>query len=383
MCDFIFKFAKVSNLRLILFLLLFVLLLPPVTAGNIGFQQELIRVSLFKGADSLRLDGNGILATDEKGEPMRLTFPLEVSRSRSGIVANGMQLQGLKVSAPVFVLVNGKGYRGVIEVTPADKGLQVVNELPLEDYLVGLINCEISSQWPMEAVKAQAVIARSYAIFQKESRKGAPYHLESSVMDQVYEGCDIEDSRAARGVKETAGEVLTFNGPIVQAFYHSHCGGHTEASENVWGYRLPYLNGVACRYCQEVNPYHWEQKIPLGKVESQLRSAGFNLSRIRDVRPGSRNRSGRLKEVIFQTSRGKVPVPGVAVRKALGYGVIKSTNFELRVVEDDLLFTGTGNGHGVGLCQWGAKQRAADGFDYREILSYYYPGVRLATLAGD
>src|SRR4029079_7216219 len=100
-----------------------------------------------------------------------------------------------------------------------ERGLLVVNELPLEEYLVGLINCEISSAWPMEAIKAQAVIARSYAIYQKATRKGAPYQLEASVMDQVYEGADLEDSRAARGVQETAGEVITYDDKVIQAFY--------------------------------------------------------------------------------------------------------------------------------------------------------------------
>ena len=370
-------------MRLIISLFFIVLLLPSVTVGDSTFQQELIRVALFKGAESIRLDGNGILATDEKGEPLRLSFPIEIARVRGGISANGSVLRGLKVSAPVFVLVNGKGYRGVVEITPAEKGVQVVNELPLEDYLIGLINCEISSQWPMEAVKAQAVIARSYAVFQRDSRKGAPYHLESSVLDQVYEGCDIEDSRAARGVKETAGEVLTFGGSVIQAFYHSNCGGHTESSENVWGYKFPYLNGVACRYCLNVNPYKWEQKIPLKKVEAQLKSAGFSIPGLKDIRQVSRNRSGRVTALLLYGSRGKISVPAVAFRKALGYSVIKSTNFDLRVNDDEVLFTGNGNGHGVGLCQWGAKQRAADGFDYREILSYYYPGTRLVTLAGD
>lgn len=368
-------------MRFILVLLL--ILAPAVTAGNSSFQQELIRVALVKGVDSVRLDGNGILATNEKGEPLRLAFPLEVSRTKGGISASGSVLRGMKVSAPVFVLVNGKGYRGVVEITAGEKGLQVVNELPLEEYLIGLINCEISSQWPIEAVKAQAVIARSYAIFQRDARKGASYHLESSVLDQVYEGCDIEDSRAARGVKETTGEVLNFNGAVIQAFYHSNCGGHTEASENVWGYKFPYLAGVPCRYCQIANPYRWDQKIPIKKVEAQLKAAGFTVTGLTDIRPGSRNRSGRLSELFLTGSRGKISVPATSFRKALGYGVIKSTIFDLKTSGDDVIFTGNGNGHGVGLCQWGSKQRAADGFDYREILSYYYPGARLVTLTGD
>jgi len=370
-------------LRFIIPLLLLVLLSPAVTAGYSSFQQDLIRIALFKGAESIRLDGNGILATSDKGEPLRLSFPLEITRTKLGISANGAQLRGLKVSAPVFVLVNGKGYRGVVEITPTEKGILVVNELPLEEFLIGLINCEISSQWPMEAVKAQAVIARSYAIFQKESRKNAQYHLESSVLDQVYEGCDIEDSRAARGVKETAGEVLTYSGSIIQAFYHSNCGGHTESSENVWGYKLPYLQGVSCRYCQNVNPYRWEQKTSLKKIEAQLKSAGYNVPGLRDIRLVSRNRSNRVTELNVYGTRGKVAVPAVAFRKALGYSVIKSTNFDLRIDDEDAVFTGNGNGHGVGLCQWGAKQRASDGFDYKEILSYYYPGTRLVTMTGD
>ena len=369
-------------MQLLCILLLF-LLFPSVTLGSPSFQSETIRIALLKGSESVRLDGNGILATDEAGEPLRMAFPAELRRSRGGVAVNGRTLRGLKLSAPAFIIVNGKSYRGIVEITPYDKGLLVVNELPLEEYLVGLINCEISSQWPMEAIKAQAVIARSYAVYQKESRKNAPYHLESTVIDQVYEGCDIEDSRAARGVKETAGEVLTYNGAVIQAFYHSNCGGHTEASENVWGYSLPYLQGVNDKYCQTTNPYYWDQRISLRKIESQLKVAGYGVSGLRDIRPGVRDESGRLKDVQLTTLRGRVTVPGAAFRKALGYSVIKSTNFEVRVVGDDAVFKGTGYGHGVGLCQWGAKQRAADGFNYREILAYYYPGTKLVNLSGD
>jgi len=338
---------------------------------------ETIRVALVKGAEILRIDGTGVLLTDGTGLPLRLEMPLEVKRTRDGLSVNGRSVPGLVASAPVRVTVNGKGYRGLLEVTAAERGLLVVNELPLEEYLIGLINCEISSAWPMEAVKAQAVIARSYAVYQKQARRGAPYQLESSVMDQVYEGCDVEDSRAARGVQETAGEVLSFEGKVIQAFYHSNCAGHTESSERVWGLSIPYLRGVPCQYCQ-ANPVKWEQTIPLKKVEAALRGAGYQVSGVRELKVQGRNESGRVAEVGVLSGRGRLSVPGVAFRKALGYGVVKSTNFELRVSGDDCLISGVGSGHGVGLCQWGAKQRAADGFSYREILSYYYPGVTFA-----
>ena len=342
--------------------------------GSAAVRPETIRVALLKGAESLRIDGTGVLLTDGRGAPLRLEMPLELKRTREGLQVNGSIVPGLVASAPVRVTVNGKGYRGLLEVSLAERGLLVVNELPLEEYLIGLINCEISSAWPMEAVKAQAVIARSYAVYQKQARRGAPYQLESSVMDQVYEGCDVEDSRAARGVAETAGEVLSYQGKVIQAFYHSNCAGHTESSERVWGLSIPYLKGVPCQYCQQ-NQVKWEQVIPLKKVDAALRGAGYQVSGIRELKVASRNESGRAQEVLVVSGKGRVTVPSVAFRKALGYSVVKSTNFELRVSGEDCLISGTGSGHGVGLCQWGAKQRAADGFSYREILSYYYPGV--------
>lgn len=341
------------------------------------FRPEVIRVAVCKGVENVTIDGTGILLTDGNGDPLRAALPLQVRRTREGLSVNGRTVRTLVASAPAAVLVNNKGYRGVVEVTAADKGILVVNELPLEDYLVGLINCEISSQWPMEAVKAQAVIARSYALYQREMRKNAPYHLESSVMDQVYDGCDIEDSRAVRGVKETAGEVLTYNDVVIQAFYHSNCGGHTEAAENVWGMAVPYLQGVDCRYCLTAPSGKWEQKISLARIEAQLRSAGYQVAGLKDIKTGTRNSSGRLTDVTLIMSRGRLTVSSVNLRKMLGYSVIKSTNFEVRTTASEAIFVGTGYGHGVGLCQWGAKQRAADGFDYREILSYYYPGTKL------
>lgn len=357
-------------------IVVFILVFPVAGLGNATLP-ETIRVALLKGAESITVEGNGVLLTDGYGEPLRFNFPLQIKRSKDGLAVNNRKIRTLVATAAVFLFVNGKSYRGVIEITPAEKGVLVVNELPLEDYLVGLINCEISSQWPIEAIKAQAVIARSYAIYQKAARGNAPYHLESSVMDQVYDGCDIEDSRAARGVKETAGEVLTYNNAVIQAFYHSNCGGHTEASENVWGIALPYLSGVDCTYCLSAPSVRWEQTIPLKKLESLLRSAGYQVSAVKDIKPGSRNKSGRLEDVTLVSAKGQLVVSAVNFRKAIGYTVIKSTNFSLRIDGDEALFSGTGYGHGVGLCQWGAKQRASDGFDYREILSYYYPGTRL------
>ncbi len=350
-----------------------------IDSGEIRAAQpaETIRVAIVKNAQSVTIDGEGILATRETGDAVPLSPPVLVRAGRNGITVDGILYRRLTFSGASAVYVNGKPYRGVAEASFFEKGVVVVNDLPLEEYLVGLINCEISSAWPMAAVKAQAVIARTYALNRKVARAGALYHLESSVIDQVYDGCEIEDSRARRGVSETAGEVVTHGGATIQAYYHSNCGGRTEASENVWGARLPYLTGVECKYCLAAPSGTWDVRLPLADLEERLKAAGHKVSGVSDIRPGSRNNRGRLKNVMVVSQRGELALPGDQFRKSIGYSVIKSTNFTVRVANGEAAFSGAGNGHGVGLCQWGAKQRALDGFDYDEILTYYYPSTRL------
>ena len=342
---------------------------------------ETIRVAILNNASTVIVDGEGIIAIRENGDAVALRPPVMIRPAKNGVVVDGTTYRRLTFSAASAIHVNGKPYRGTAEIIRGEKGLLVVNELPLEEYLVGLINCEISSAWPIEAVKAQAVIARTYALNRKEARRTALYQLESSVIDQVYDGCEIEDSRARRAVSDTAGEVLTYDGAIIQAFYHSSCGGRTESSENVWGKRLPYLSGVDCEYCLLSPSSAWEQKISLQDIEKKMKIAGYLVSGVTDIRAGQRNNRGRLKNIVIVSTRGEMTVPAVQFRKAMGYAVVKSTNFTVKVVNGEASFSGVGNGHGVGLCQWGAKQRALAGFGYAEILSYYYPGTKLTKFS--
>lgn len=354
-------------------------LLFPTAIFSASSDFETIRVAVQKGIETIRINGVGLEATDSFGNRLSVSFPLIVKKDGSGISAGGMLLRSLKITSPGFVQINGKGYRGHLEVYPSVKGLLVVDEMLLENYLVGLINCEISSQWPMEAVKAQAVVARTFALFQKQSRKNLLYHLESTVYDQVYGGSDIEDSRAVRAVEETRGEVVSYNGKIIQAFFHSSCGGHTEASEHVWSDTVPYLQGVECTYCMKSPSVLWEQALSPIKIESLLCAAGYNVTGLQRIQVKSRYPSGRIQYLEIISANGTFTIPAVAFRKIIGYGVIRSTNFEVKLVDNNFVFVGSGYGHGVGLCQWGAKQRAEDGFSYREILSYYYPGTRVVN----
>jgi stage II sporulation protein D len=348
---------------------------------NAAVPDETIRIAIVKSASEVTVAGDGLLVTSETGDAVDVSLPATIRLVKDSLLVEGKLYRRLSFSASSAVYVNNKPYRGLAELTVADKGILVVNQLPLEEYLVGLINCEISSAWPIEAVKAQAIIARTYALNRKKARIESPYHLESSVIDQVYEGCLLEDSRSRRAVLETQGEVLTFGGAIIQAFYHSSCGGHTEASENVWGAAIPYLKGVECQYClTSPTGTTWECKLSLKEIEERLRAVGHKVSGLYDIKPGAVDSSGRFKQLILLASKGNSTISGEQFRKAVGYGVIKSTRFTLKNSKADISFSGSGNGHGVGLCQWGAKQRALDGFDCGEILSYYYPGTELKKL---
>lgn len=369
-------------IRIFILLTLAMTILPWSDRINAAVLDETIRVAIVKSASEVAVAGEGLLVTNEAGNAIVMSLPATVKSAKDGLLVEGKLYRRLTFSASSAVYVNNKPYRGLAELTVADKGILVVNQLPLEEYLVGLINCEISSAWPIEAVKAQAIIARTYALNRKKARMNSQYHLESSVIDQVYEGCLIEDSRARRAVLETEGEVLTYGGGIIQAFYHSSCGGRTEASENVWGASLPYLKGVECQYClTSPTGTTWDYKLSLKEIEERLQAAGHKVSGLYDIKPGAGNSRGRLKQVVLLASRGAVTISAEQFRKSVGYAVIKSTRFTVRNSKNEISFSGSGNGHGVGLCQWGAKQRALDGFGCGEILSYYYPGTELKKLS--
>lgn len=352
---------------------------PFLSYGSEIAVNEQIRVAILKNSTSITISGNGILATNWAGHPLPIIFPYTF-KVLNGKLQTGQESTAMvRIAAADTMQMNGKSYRGILELRVLNGRILAVNQLPLEQYLVGLINSEISSTWPMESIKTQAVIARTYAIAKKKERNSPLYDLESTVMDQVYGGSDLEDIRAARGVMETAGEVLIYKGSAIQAFYHANSGGRTEASQNVWGMALPYLQGVEDRYGLSAPTSSWEQALPLSQIESSLRS--FNVSGLNNIQAGSLNSRGRISNLLLTTRQGKINIPATKFRMAVGSTIIKSTNFTVHVDDNTAFFRGMGYGHGVGLCQYGARQRALDGFKYNEILSYYYPGTRLGQLS--
>ncbi len=280
-----------------------------------------------------------------------------------------------------FIEVNGKRYRGWMELRKKKNGqLLVINDLDIEDYLPGVVSSEIPAGWEYEALKAQAVAARTYALYQKRTAGRRFYHIHATVNDQVYAGINGERPQTVSAVRDTKGLVLVFEGDIIPAFYHASCGGHTEDAFELWGIDAPYLRGVDCE-CQNISRYGlWEKKVGKVQVISALRRLGRRIGDILNMSIRGITPAGRVKAVAIRSRSGETVIPAESLRAALGNTLIPSVFFELEYEADEAVFSGRGSGHGVGLCQWGAEEMAERGSDFTSILSHYYPGTKIEQL---
>jgi len=271
------------------------------------------------------------------------------------------------------VLFGGMQYFGKIEIWRGKNGLYVVNELPLEEYVKGVVSGEVGRAWDIEALKAQAVVSRTYVLMQKAYAVSAPvpYDVTSSVLHQVFKGGDVPEP-IARAVEDTRGEILTFDGGPIVAYFHSTSGGITEDAAEVFGKSYPYLKPVETN--SELSPYFlWQKKIALKDMEKASGVKG-----LKDIGIDSHTESGRVRTFSFVNGSGSTKIAAKTLRQNLGWDKLPST-FVTSIMRDNgaFIIEGRGYGHGVGMCQWSALQMARDGKTYRDILSYFYQGTVL------
>ncbi|MDD5259186.1 MAG: SpoIID/LytB domain-containing protein [bacterium] len=282
------------------------------------------------------------------------------------------------------VLINGRKYRGTLEIiNNAPKSFAVVEVLPLDEYLYGIIKHEISPKWPEEAIKAQVVAARTYALknFGKHAKDG--YDLCNSTCCQVYGGLESEDRISNALVDATTGEILTYQSELISTPYHGFCGGYTEDPRNVWEglTKIKYLPIKKCTYCKKAPRYNWSARFERTKIESILSAGGFNVGKIKNIKITDKSPSGRAIEIRITHKDGKILLKANKFRLLMGADVIRSAMFKIKKDKDAYVFDGTGWGHGVGMCQEGAKGMAEKGFNYRQILQFYYPGTEIKQWA--
>ena len=310
------------------------------------------------------------------------------------------------VKPEAMISVNQRRYRGSLSILAADSGVRIVNRVGVEAYLRGVVPRELGVRGAGDraALEAQAVAARSYAVARIGNTTRA-YDVAASTTDQVYGGVDAENAVADAAVAATEGLVLTYNGRVVSAPYHSTCGGSTAAADEIWrSQNEPYLQRVSDRipgtdryYCDIAPRFRWERSWRADSltavVERYLRSYAQvppgPVGEVRRVDVDSKTPSGRVAALWVETSRGRYRLRGNDIRYVLrspSGELLNSTYFSPEVVSSPdgrltrLTVRGLGYGHGVGMCQWGAIGRARAGQDFRTILRTYFPGTTVARV---
>lgn len=267
--------------------------------------------------------------------------------------------------------VAGRRYRGSIRLSAVGDAVEVVNVLDLEAYLRGVVPAEMAASWPLEALKAQAVAARSYTLTSLDPT--ARYDLCATDECQVYRGVEAEHPRTDEAIAATAGVVVTYQGEAARTYYHSDSGGAVASSQEVWGTRIPYL--VAFQDVQTSGPHRaWTARLDPRLVSASLAAAGVGVGAVTSLRVVRVSESGRVAALEVMGSGGSRVLEGVQLRSlARGWG-LKSMRFS---VTGGLDLKGAGWGHGVGMSQYGARALALSGYDYGRILGHYYPTTAL------
>jgi stage II sporulation protein D (peptidoglycan lytic transglycosylase) len=376
-----------------------------------------IRVGLVVGAPTATISGSvGLSVSDPSGARLAEIPAGEVWRVTVGgtglvVLAPGgagtAPSELLEIGSPdsdAVVQVNGRPYRGTIMALRDPAGVTVVDRVPMETYLAGVVSAEMGRRnlAEQEALRAQAVVSRTYALRNLRRWQAQGFDLYATVADQVYGGAASETPEGQAAVHATRGRILTYGGVPIDAFFYSTCGGRTADGTEVFrAADRPYLRSVpdvaddGSIYCSISPRFRWHEEWTGEALRSTLRrtlppvaSGPVDVSEVRDVRVSYRTPSGRVGQLTIGLRRGDVQIDGPNVRQVLrpvSGDLLRSNTFTLTVSGAGRRVTrlaadGAGAGHGVGLCQWGAVGRSRAGQDYTRILAAYYPGAVLERL---
>jgi stage II sporulation protein D len=468
-----------------------------------------VRVALGTDLESCRLScAAGLVFRQDGGTPLALPPAVTVRATENGLLVGESAYEATTLAVcPADgcspITVDSHTYRGQISLSRGPSGrVQVVNVVDIDAYIMGVLAGEVSASWPEETLKAQAVAARSYALSRMQAKREASWDVVATDRDQVYDGVLGEVPAIARAVAATRGEVLTYQGRVIKAYFSSSCGGHTEDARIVFGETdAPYLKGVADPYCKQSPYQQWSRVYTVAELRRLLASGGVTTGTLTSLQAVARTPSGRIESVQIKHADGSAVLSGTDLRRLLGYRELRSTLCDLQVTRSvpyryttvsvgwkkvekvqqsvipeeveigaeecnpvtavlppespfyvvggrgelekaragyayaassegvlrtfamrpgllamglerewvttkitlqhknrtvtttkvrdkkviahemqlpvEFRFTGHGWGHGVGLCQWGARAMAVQGSDYRQILTHYYPGASI------
>ena len=366
------KFILPGSPGLILLILFWLLSIAPVRAAL-----EL-RVAVKKNNSSIAIGSSTpAVVKDSSGRILGEVAALNAftALAKKGGVSIDKWRSGqlwLEPTGDGYVWIGHRWYRGRVRLVPQGSGVTAINHVDMEDYLYSVVGAEAIPSWPEDALKAQAVAARTYALYKRNTAKNRLWDLDTTTKTQVYKGLNTEYTTTHQAVKATAGEVMTYNGKIILAVFHSSSGGHTENVEDIWSSPLPYLRGVV-DYDHNAPVFQWTKTLPQSQVS---RSVG-GVGNIKAMIPERTTPQGRVVTMKVVGDRGTKRISGVKLRKALD---LRSTLFRVSFHQSTMQINGRGFGHGLGLSQWGSQYLAENGVNYQQILAHYYQNAKLATI---
>ncbi len=403
---------------------------PAKLASELKLNSKIIRVRLSDLGSSLQIKGNGLAASlamkPELGNVQADEWEVDCKHSKITQPTTGksriIPRSGILIEALSGILsINEHHFREQVVLypkellSPYDSSIRtnsqclVVNHLPVEKYLESVVNGEFNSKWAEPAVEAQIIAARTYAVYQmKEMRKdrGRVFDVESNQKDQMYLGLDVADSKGSELVARTKGIILTDphshtkNCPI-KAFYSASCGGGTFLPGQIWGGKFAGFKKVKCPYCADAPSFNWNYTLSFHEIEKRIVRGLSNDANVRKSWPKAylnnpsqwmlsnvrvTSDAERASNIIFDFKDGEtfkvisITSNAYQVRNWLDATQLKSTRFTMELKGRSVVFHGKGSGHGVGLCQWGAKKMGEKGFTRDQILTHYYPGFKISKI---
>lgn len=346
------------------------------------------------GDYSVYADGKKMIAKEKSG------VIFNIRNSGRSVFVQGKEIKAKDIElrpldSKAIVSINGKKYHGGLIFRQNAGTLQIINLVGLEDYVKGVVPAEMSESWPVEALKAQAVAARTFALYTRDEEKHDGYDLCPTTHCQAYSGIAGEASSVNIAVDATAGEVMQHDGQLIYAAFHSDSGGYTANSEEVWGGNQAYLRSV--KDDTTGAPHNkWQEFYTISEVESLLRDNGYYIGTLKEItltplklgkgKTSDRYESGRVCSVRFNGSKGTVSLTGNTMRSIFD---LCSTLFDIHISTENkwgsehhipknsavkIVFEGHGWGHGLGMSQWGAKIMSEKN-DYKKILHHFYSDI--------
>ncbi|MGL4370036.1 MAG: SpoIID/LytB domain-containing protein [Spirochaetota bacterium] len=336
-----------------------------------------VRVLVLKSPEPVAVSSDGRVRVSNL---KTRTIDYERSGAKIAFAPEKVMTPVIVESSSNWIEVNGVRYRGMAELHNIVGSVCVINLVRLDEYLSSVVPGEMSSTWHAEALKAQAVAARTYAWYHILKKKNDLYDLDATTNFQVYKGMSSESSAAFKAVADTAGQIMTFQNQPILSFFHSTCGGSTVDSRYVWsGEPISYLRDVKCEYCSRSPYYRWDEKLTMPEMKQYISRHYNGIGQIQGI--SFERYNGRVVNATVRHRNGMIKMSGNDFRMIFPVKKIKSMYFEAHKHGTDIELKGRGWGHGVGMCQYGAKGMAENGASYKNILQYYYRGVSLDRIS--